>query len=388
MPKTQKPHAPGVAAQPEEQADCSAPTARSVVTSAADPAEAAASEPAPVALARGAAASARSASASTAASGDISEAETPKSILPEVSLDHTDPGEDTRTRRGVLKSKRLLESQRADAFAETRGMGASEEKNALYKEIQACTAQAGHLERHLNTRFVPQHGPEQFLSPRAFFVSPLFRVRSKTRLREKHLELDLQTPNGKPSIRYVGPELRQSDGLVFLSLVHMLRDVQVGTAVSLQPEAVCKALFGRYDGNSRRQLREHIQRLQQGLLIFDTHSVQMCLRFDYPKTGRWTVALDSHITELFRISPATWFALSDRLALPDGLATWLYTFVSSQTRLIPMKLSSLSELCGSDAGAKAFSNRFREAMKQLATRGVIDTGWSVGHGQVRWRKPQ
>lgn len=262
MPKTQKPHAPGVAAQPEEQADCSAQTARS-------------------------------ASASTAASGDISEAETPKSILPEVSLEHTDPGEDTRTRRGVLQSKRLLESQRADAFAETRGMGASEEKNALYKEIQACTAQAGHLERHLNSRFVPQHGPEQFLSPRAFFVSPLFRVRSKTRLREKHLELDLQTPNGKPSIRYVGPELRQSDGLVFLSLVHMLRDVQVGTAVSLQPEAVCRALFGRYDGNSRRQLREHIQRLQQGLLIFDTHSVQMCLRFDYPKTGRWTPATNA-----------------------------------------------------------------------------------------------
>ena len=212
-------------------------------------------------------------------------------------------------------------------------------------------------------------------------------MRSKTQPREKHVDLELPAPHGKTVIRYVGPELRQSDGLVFLALVHMLRDVQVGTAVSLQPEAVCTALFGRYDGNSRRQLREHIQRLQQGLLIFETFSVQMCLRFDYPKTGRWTVALDRHITELFRHSPAAWFALRDRLALPDGLATWLYTFVSSQTRLIPMKLSTLSQLCGSDAGEKAFSNRMREAMKHLATCGVVDTGWSVGHGEVRWRKP-
>ena len=309
------------------------------------------------------------------------------SVLPEVSLEHTDPGEPSRTRRGVLESKRFHESQRAQAFTEYRGLSGGDDKTALHQEIRWHAAQAENFERHLSDRFVPQHGPEQFLSPRAFFVSPLFRVRSKTQPREKHVDLELPATHGKAVIRYVGPELRQSDGLVFLALVHMLRDVQVGTAVSLQPEAVCTALFGRYDGNSRRQLREHIQRLQQGLLIFETFSVQMCLRFDYPKTGRWTVALDRHITELFRLSPAAWFALRDRLALPDGLATWLYTFVSSQTRLIPMKLSTLSQLCGSDAGEKAFSNRMREAMKHLATCGVVDTGWSVGHGEVRWRKP-
>jgi hypothetical protein len=316
-----------------------------------------------------------------------STAEGAAALLPEVSLEHTDPGEPTRTRRGVLQSKRQLEASRTETVAKTRSKRTIEEKNELYKESKWYTDKIDNLEFHLTEHFLPQHGPEQFLSPRAFFVSPLFRVRSKTLLREKHVELELPAPHGKATIRYVGPELRQSDGLVFLALVHMLRDVQVGTAVSLQPEAVCRALFGRYDGNSRRQLREHIQRLQQGLLIFETFSVQMCLRFDYPKTGRWTMALDKHITELFRLSPPTWFALRDRLALPDGLATWLYAYVASQTRLIPMKLATLSELCGSDAGEKAFSNRFREAMKLLALHGVIDTGWSVGHGQVRWRKP-
>lgn len=321
------------------------------------------------------------------ARSELPAAEEPLFLLPQVSLVNTDPGEVNLTRRGVLESKRFMEAQRAQAFKETRGLGDGANRNALYKEIQWYAAEAKCLEDRLETHFLPQHGPEQFLSPRAFFVSPLFGVRSRAQLRKKHVELELPTSNGKSVIRYMGPELRQSDGLVFLTLVHMLRDVQVGTAVTLQPKEVCMALFGRYDGNSRHQLREHIQRLQQGLLVFETFSVQMCLRFDFPKTGHWTVALDKKIIEIFRLSPATWIALRGRLALPDGLATWLYAYVYAQTRLIPMQLTTLCKLCGSDAGEKAFGNRLRAAMKLLATQGVIDTGWSVGNGEVRWRKP-
>jgi hypothetical protein len=312
---------------------------------------------------------------------------TPDSLLfSEVSIEGADPGEGTLTRRGVVHAKRRLGERRTLAFGETRGMKVSAEKSALYQEIQHCKGEEDALERHLQDRFVPQHGTEQFLSPRAFFVSPLFSVRGKAVPRDKHVELELPTPTGRRAIRYRGPELRQSDGLVFLALLHMTRDVQVGTSVSLQPDAVCKALFGRYDGNSRKQLREHVQRLQQGLIILDNCSVQLCLRFEYPKTGRWTVALDPHIVELFRISPEVWLSIQPRLTLPDGLATWLYAFIESQTKLIPMQLSSLRELCGSEACDKAFSNRFRDALHHLARIGIIDKGWSVGAGQVRWRK--
>jgi hypothetical protein len=312
----------------------------------------------------------------------------PLSLLPEVSIEHADPEEQTRTRRGVLSSKRNLEERRTLAFGETRGMRASAEKNTLYREIQDCKAEEDLLENHLKERFIPQHSPTQFLSPRAFFVSPLFRVRSKTIERQKHTELELPTTHGRKPIIYRGPELRQSDGLVFLALLHMMRDVQVGTAVSLQPETVCKALFGRYDGNSRKQLRDRVQRLQQGLIILENCSVQMCLRFEYPKTGKWTVALDPQIVEIFRVSPEVWLRMQPRLQLPDGLATWLYAFIESQTRLIPMQLASLRELCGSEASDKAFSNRFRDALHHLADNGIIDRGWSIADGAVRWMKAQ
>ena len=309
-------------------------------------------------------------------------------LLPEVSLENVDPEERTRTRRGVLLSKRDLEKRRIQAFGETRGMRASPEKNTLYREIQDCKAEEDLLEAHLKERFIPQHSPNQFLSPRAFFVSPLFRVRSKTIERQSHTEIALPTTHGRKPILYRGPELRQSDGLVFLALLHMMRDVQVGTAVSLQPETVCKALFGRYDGNSRKQLRDHVQRLQQGLIILEHCSVQLCLRFEYPKTGKWSVALDPQIVEIFRVSPEVWLKMQPRLQLPDGLATWLYAFIESQTRLIPMQLASLRELCGSEASDKAFTNRFRDALHHLADNGIIDKGWSISDGCVRWMKAQ
>ena len=136
----------------------------------------------------------------------------------------------------------------------------------------------------------------------------------------------------------------------------------------------------------RRQLREHVQRLQQGLLIFDTFSVQLCQRFDYPKTGLWTVGLDPQVTKLFERSPKVWFELQGRLSLPEGLATWLYLYVASQTRLIPTPLTKLKTLCGSQASDKAFSNRLRDALKHLAQLGAIDKGWSFDNGQVRWLK--
>lgn len=311
----------------------------------------------------------------------------PFARLPLLALEYHDAGEDTRTRRGTIAAKRIEESLRQHTVRELRQTRSDEEKAPLRREIRAHADKEVFLEDQLRTAFIPLHTPEQFLGPRIFFVSALFRVRGTKEARQQRLELQLPVPCGAPEIRYAGPELRQSDGLVFLALLHMLRDFRAGIAVSLRPEAVCLSLFGRYDGNARRQLREHIQRLQQGLLIFSTFSVQLCQTFEYPKTGPWTVALDRHIVELFSVSPEVWFPLHERLSLPEGMATWLYTFISSQSRLIPMRLTKLRELCGSQASDKAFSNRTRDALKLLARLGTIDPGWSLKGGEVRWRKP-
>lgn len=187
-------------------------------------------------------------------------------------------------------------------------------------------------------------------------------------------------------VRYEGPELRQSDARVFLALVHMLRDIRCGVCASFQAGELCQALFGRYDGDSRRQLRESIQRLQRGLLVFSSFSVQMLQRFDFPSRGPWSVALDPQVAALFDHTPKVWLQLQQRLALPDGLTTWLYAYVESQRRLIPMQLDTLRALCGAESSGRAFANRLRVALRHLAEAGLIDVGWSLRGDQLRWRK--
>ena len=313
--------------------------------------------------------------------------ELPPTPLPVLALEFYDMGEDTRTRRGTLAAKEIQDSLRQIDVAELRKTRDLEQKQLLYCSIRGHADAAYLLKEDLQQKFIPMHTHDQFLGPRIFFVSSLFSVRSTKEARKLHIEMKLPVPDGADAIQYVGPELRQNDALVFLTLLHMLRDFQTGISVNFQPEAVCRSLFGRYDGNARRQLREHIQRLQQGLLIFRTYSVQLCQTFEYPKTGAWSVALDRHIVEIFSLSKHVWFPLHERMSLPEGLTSWLYTFISSQTKLIPMKLATLRSLCGSQATDKAFSNRTRDALKLLARLGTIDPGWSLKSGQVRWRKP-
>ena len=287
-------------------------------------------------------------------------------------------------RRGLLAEKEICEFARNDAAAQLkRASLGSVERSDLYRRISACTEQERHIEEVLKTQLLPQHGPTQFIGPRAFLRTPLFRVAGKQRTREGATSLVLVA---QPQVTYRGPELRQSDGLVFASLVHMARDVRLDVGVSFHAEDVCRALFGRYDGNTRPQLRDHIQRLQSGVIAFDTFSTQLCLRFDYPNRGRWSVALDPHIVALFKGDTHVWMDVATRIRLPEGLASWLYGYVRSQTRLIPMKLETLRQQCGSEASPKAFMNGMRLALPELAQVGVVAPGWSLGAGQVRWLK--
>lgn len=275
---------------------------------------------------------------------------------------------------------------RDDTFAELKALPPSPERNALYAQIHKISAEEKWLEEQLQNDFVPQHGPSQFLSPRVFFQSALFRACSRSVTQADQVQVVLSGSTAKPTVRYEGPELRQSDGRVFLALLHMLRDIRLGIPVHIEPNAVCHALFGRYDGNSRRQLRTHLQSLQKGLVIADTFSMQLCKGFEHPKFGPWTVSLDPKIVNLFAVSPGVWLSMSMRLSLSEGLTTWLYSYIESQSRLIPTAIERLQRECGSEAGLRSFTNALRNSLQELAQHRIIDGGWSVRGGTVRWLK--
>jgi hypothetical protein len=289
-------------------------------------------------------------------------------------------------RSSLIAEIQDLEEARADFFRQTKRLTAgSAEKNDAYEQAHRCNESAKRLRTVLETEFLPQHGLQQIISPRAFLESPLFRVGAKREARLPEVRLEL-IQRGKPPFQYRGPELRQSDAFVFSGLLHMARDVRAGLTVSFMPAHACAVLFGRYDGNSRRQLQEHIERLQRGVVRFDSFSVQLCLRFEFPKAGPWAVTLDADIVEVFRRTDQIWLDLPMRMGLSEGLATWLFGYVRCQTRLMPTKLDLLRAMCGSNASPRAFMNGMRAALNQLAERGVIADGWSLGGGWVRWMK--
>jgi hypothetical protein len=149
---------------------------------------------------------------------------------------------------------------------------------------------------------------------------------------------------------------------------------------------MCRAVFQRYDGKSRVLLKDHIVRLQRGLVQFADVSVQLCQRFHFPSRGQWSVALDADIVALFRTSMNVWVDFQRRRVVPEGLSSWLYGFIESQSRLIPMPLPTLQELCGSDAEPESFARMLRRSLNDLVDLQVIDEGWTIGQGVVRWRK--
>lgn len=293
------------------------------------------------------------------------------------------------TRQAVMAHRKSLHQQAAELAREASEMTvASPERNTLYRGVQEKHAAKAHLEAVLANDFMPAHGTNQLISPRVFFMSPLFRVASKRIERERTLSIALRNSDSGLTVNYTGPELRQSDGLVFMVLLNLAKDDKLGSSVKFYAEDICKKAFGRYDGPTRKQLRTHIQRLQRGLLEFDSFSVQLCKRFDYPSRGSWSVELDPDIVKVFQQSCEIWLDFDKRKALPEGLTTWLYGFIESQTRLIPMPANTLRQMCGSDAHEESFLRTLRIALRELASQNLIEPEWTVQGGIVRWKKAQ
>ena len=256
----------------------------------------------------------------------------------------------------------------------------------LYNGVRHLEAVVERLDKAIKKDFIPQHAQEQFISPRSFFTSKLFHVRSTRAPRAACVAFTLDA-KASDVARYVGPELRQGDGLVFMALLNLCRDYRVGKQACFDVAAMSEALWGSYNGQRRERLRRCIQRLQRSTIEFSRLTVQLVQRFEHPKFGEWSVSLDRDIVELFRSQQAIWLDLPLRLRLSEGLTTWLYGYIRSQSWLIPRPIDDLRQRCGSDADDKHFREVLGKSLKQLADEGIIDSGWSLKGKMVHWRLP-
>ena len=306
--------------------------------------------------------------------------------LPAVAISDIETGRPHLTRSTLIDELQGYRRVRTSLFNEVRqAQRGSPEKAQLYEEIRWATNATKELQQRLGALFLPQHSPSQLISPQLLLMSPLFSPRSNREARAAGTELFLGASAELP-VTYSGPELRQSDGLVFMALLNMARDVCIGQSISFDPRGLCEALDGNYSGPTRARLQHTIFRLQSAVVKLPSFSVQLVLRFNFPPRGTWSVAIDSEILQLFSASRLVWLDLDTRLSLPEGLATWLYSYIQCQTRLIPQEIEKLRMLCGSKATSRGFSALLQRALPVLVAEGLVDTGWSVKKGILHWRK--
>lgn len=251
----------------------------------------------------------------------------------------------------------------------------------LTQEIKCLRAEVETAQMQL----VPWHHDEQLLSPKSLLCSPLFGIARSGKRREK-VEMTI-THTAACELTYQGPELRQSDGLVFMALLHLAQDFKPGRLVFFSPVALLQSMGTKYAGGSvRHHLQETIQRLQESFLKGPDFRVQLVGFFHYPPYGDWSIRLDEKVTQLFEGVQAIWMDRRMRTGLPPGLATWLLGYIRSQAILNTTSLSLLQSRCGSLAKPKNFADSLREALSILEHNQVVEPGWRVMDGKVTWKK--
>ena len=286
-----------------------------------------------------------------------------------------------------LEKLNLSRSVMDDVATEARqAKKGSIEKNELWNEFSALRCDVQHHEIVLAENFIHLHSSSQLVGSRDIFPTPIFNIRNQKSPRERRVELSFTSADGTV-VKYEGPELRQDDGLVFMALLNVARDVRVGTTVGFSAQILCESLWGYYDGAARSRLKAMICRLQEAMLQFPTFRVQLVQRFDFPKRGLWSVGLDADIVRLITKKTVVWLDFEQRLSLPNGISSWLYTYIRSQTRLIPTKVDQLRRLSGSEGALDGFRESLKNAMGVLTGAQLVDVGWYIDkHDMLHWQK--
>lgn len=143
---------------------------------------------------------------------------------------------------------------------------------------------------------------------------------------------------GGGEVIYIGEELRQDDETVWMQLVHMAKEARSET-VTFTPYSFLQAIKWPIKGDSYTRLLTCIRRLStSGIEVYSSRFEQGCstkliAKYKYSKNTAqpWTVQVFNKEDELLFLFDKLYSRLDweTRLALPEGVATWLHGFFSS-----------------------------------------------------------
>lgn len=222
--------------------------------------------------------------------------------------------------------------------------------------------------------------------PNEIVRSALFNARNRNLTREYLKDIEIAVI-GDGRITYRGEELRQDDATVWMQMIHWAKDLPLGTTIEFTAYAFCKAVKWPICNGSYERLRTSLRRMQAtSLAVYSTRlkegvSMSMIPIFEWKNTGkilkRYQVQLAPQLVALFGDMRYTRVEWEQRLALPDGLATWLHAYFASHREPYPIKVTTVHTGAGmTDKSITSLRQSITNALEQLKAVGFL-LSWSI-----------
>lgn len=220
--------------------------------------------------------------------------------------------------------------------------------------------------------------------PNAMARSALFTCSNPRTPRKSYLRHQIASLAGY-EIYYTGSELRQEDEDVFLQIIHLARQHQLGEIVEVSGNQLLKALHWPNSKAYYDRLRDTIERLQEGSVRINHESNSagfkgsLIRKFSWKdgtekKSGsqtKWKIYLEKEIVGLFGDDEYSLLTWEDRLKL-NRLAKWLHSFYYTHKQPYPYSTAKLQELCGSKvAELRCFRRDVKDALTELVGIGFL-----------------
>jgi TrfA protein len=225
-------------------------------------------------------------------------------------------------------------------------------------------------------------------APNEILRSALFNARNKKRQRE-YLEKATIAVIGEGEITYTGRELRQDDETVWLQLIHLARELPLGELVEFTAYSFIKSLRWNNSAKSYKRLRDSLERMQATALtvyskrIGEGVSLSMIPFFAWrqgrngPPLPMYQVRIAPELIELFSGVRYTLIEWQQRLALPNGLATWLHGYYASHKEPYPIKLETIRKGAGLTINRKDHLKEQTEIALEALKRVGFLKSWKI-----------
>lgn len=189
--------------------------------------------------------------------------------------------------------------------------------------------------------------------PNELVRSAVFSVKNRKERRQMYRANEpLRVPViGGGEVIYIGEELRQDDESVWMQLVHLAKESR-SDWVSFTPHSFIKALGWPNKGSSYKRLLTTLRRLgTSGIEVYSSRfdkgvSTKLIAKYEYAasESKPWRVQVFDKDDQLLFLFDKLYSRLDwdTRLALSEGVATWLHGFFSSHRDPYDHKIETLA----------------------------------------------